>query len=50
MVVAHVLSPIPSELIIPLAGFLRTQGRLSWVGVVIAIKKILHSPGASRHP
>ena len=36
MLLENVFPPIPSELIIPLAGFLSTQGQLSIVGLVIA--------------
>jgi len=36
MFLENVFPPIPSELIMPLAGFSSTQGRLSLVGVVIA--------------
>ena len=36
MFVENVFPPIPSELIMPLAGFLTTQSQLSFVGVVIA--------------
>lgn len=36
MVVENVFPPIPSELIMPLAGFLTSQGKLSFFGVVIA--------------
>lgn len=36
MVVENVFPPIPSELIMPLAGFLTAQGQLSFPGVVIA--------------
>lgn len=36
MFVENVFPPIPSELIIPLAGFLVTKGELAFVGVVIA--------------
>jgi membrane protein DedA with SNARE-associated domain len=36
MVVENVFPPIPSELIMPLAGFMTTQGQLSFVGVVLA--------------
>ena len=31
-----VFPPVPSELILPLAGFLAASGRLSWAGVVAA--------------
>jgi membrane protein DedA with SNARE-associated domain len=34
--IENVFPPIPFELIMPLAGFLTTRGRLSFVGVVIA--------------
>jgi membrane protein DedA with SNARE-associated domain len=36
MLLENVFPPIPSELIIPLAGFVSTQGRLSLVGVILA--------------
>ena len=36
MVVENVLPPIPSEVIMPLAGFMATQGRLSLLGVILA--------------
>src|SRR5687767_13555674 len=36
MLLENVFPPIPSELIMPLAGFISTQGQLSFVGVVIA--------------
>jgi membrane protein DedA with SNARE-associated domain len=36
MFLENVFPPIPSEIIMPLAGFTATQGRLSFVGVVIA--------------
>ena len=36
MFLENVFPPIPSELIIPLAGFLASKGELSFVGVVIA--------------
>jgi len=36
MLLENVFPPIPSELIMPLAGFLSTQGQLSIVGLVIA--------------
>lgn len=36
MVLENVFPPIPSELIIPLSGFVSTQGRLSIAGVIIA--------------
>src|SRR5688572_25548993 len=36
MLLENVFPPIPSELIIPLSGFVSTQGRLSIVGVIIA--------------
>ena len=36
MIVENVFPPIPSELIMPLAGFLTVQGELSFPGVVIA--------------
>ena len=36
MFLENVFPPIPSELIMPLAGFTATQGRLSLVGVIIA--------------
>ncbi len=36
MLLENVFPPIPSELIIPLAGFFSTQGELSFVGVVLA--------------
>jgi membrane protein DedA with SNARE-associated domain len=36
MLLENVFPPIPSELIMPLAGFISTQGQLSFVGLVIA--------------
>ena len=36
MFLENVLPPIPSELIMPLAGFLAGQGKLSLVGVIVA--------------
>jgi membrane protein DedA with SNARE-associated domain len=36
MLLENVFPPIPSELIVPLAGFLSTQGNLSLVGVILA--------------
>lgn len=36
MFLENVFPPIPSEFIMPLAGFMVTQGRLSFVGVVAA--------------
>jgi len=36
MFLENVFPPIPSELIMPLAGFTATQGKLSFPGVVIA--------------
>ena len=36
MVLENVFPPIPSELIIPLSGFVSTQGQLSIAGVIIA--------------
>jgi len=36
MFLENVFPPIPSELIMPLAGFTSTQGRLSWAGVTLA--------------
>ncbi len=36
MFLENVFPPIPSELIVPLAGFISTQGRLSLTGVVVA--------------
>src|SRR5688500_10733809 len=36
MFLENVLPPIPSEVIMPLAGFLAGQGKLSLVGVVAA--------------
>jgi membrane protein DedA with SNARE-associated domain len=36
MFIENVFPPIPSELIIPLAGFLVTKGELAFIGVVIA--------------
>jgi membrane protein DedA with SNARE-associated domain len=35
-IVENVLPPIPSEVIMPLAGFMAAQGRLSWLGVILA--------------
>ncbi len=36
MFVENVFPPIPSELIIPLAGFMVSKGHLTFIGVVIA--------------
>ena len=36
MILENVFPPIPSELIIPLSGFVSTQGKLSIAGVIIA--------------
>lgn len=36
MFLENVFPPIPSELIMPLAGFTATQGKLSLVGVIVA--------------
>lgn len=36
MFVENVFPPIPSELIMPLAGYMVTQGRLSFLGIVVA--------------
>ena len=36
MLLENVFPPIPSELIIPLAGFVSTQGKLSLLGVILA--------------
>jgi membrane protein DedA with SNARE-associated domain len=36
MFLENVFPPIPSELIMPLAGFISTQGKLSLAGVIIA--------------
>jgi membrane protein DedA with SNARE-associated domain len=36
MVLENIFPPIPSEVIVPLAGFLVAQGKLSLIGVVIA--------------
>jgi len=36
MFLENVFPPIPSELIMPLAGYIVTQGKLSFVGVVLA--------------
>jgi membrane protein DedA with SNARE-associated domain len=36
MFLENVFPPIPSELIMPLAGFTSTQGKLSFVGVIVA--------------
>jgi membrane protein DedA with SNARE-associated domain len=36
MFLENVFPPIPSEVIMPLAGFMVTQGRLSFTGIVIA--------------
>lgn len=36
MFVENVFPPIPSELIMPLAGYMATQGTLAFIGVVIA--------------
>lgn len=36
MFVENVFPPIPSELIMPLAGFFSTQGQLSMLGVILA--------------
>lgn len=36
MFIENVFPPIPSELIMPLAGYVTTQGKLSFVGVIVA--------------
>jgi membrane protein DedA with SNARE-associated domain len=36
MFLENVFPPIPSELIVPLAGFVSTQGRLSLAGLIVA--------------
>jgi hypothetical protein len=36
MVLENVFPPIPSEVIMPLAGFIATQDRLSLLGVIVA--------------
>ncbi|MBC8076858.1 MAG: DedA family protein [Chloroflexales bacterium] len=36
MFLENIIPPIPSELIMPLAGFLSAEGRLSFAGVVVA--------------
>jgi membrane protein DedA with SNARE-associated domain len=36
MVVENVCPPIPSEVIMPLAGFMATQGHLALLGVILA--------------
>ena len=36
MLLENILPPIPSEIIMPLAGFTVTQGKLNFVGVVVA--------------
>jgi membrane protein DedA with SNARE-associated domain len=36
LVVQNVFPPIPSELIVPLAGYMVTRGQLTFVGVVLA--------------
>jgi membrane protein DedA with SNARE-associated domain len=36
MVIENVFPPIPSEVIMPLAGFMATQDRLSLLGVIVA--------------
>ncbi|MEO7718551.1 MAG: DedA family protein [Capsulimonas sp.] len=36
MILENVFPPLPSELIMPLAGFVSTQGKLSFAGVAIA--------------
>jgi len=36
MFVENVFPPIPSELIMPLAGYIVTRGQLTFVGVVLA--------------
>jgi len=36
MIIENVFPPIPSEIIMPLAGFLSTQGEFSFLGVAIA--------------
>src|SRR5687767_4658381 len=36
MFLENVFPPIPSEVIMPMAGFTATQGKLSFIGVVIA--------------
>jgi membrane protein DedA with SNARE-associated domain len=36
MIIENVFPPIPSEVIMPLAGFMATQGRLALLGVIVA--------------
>ena len=36
MLVENVFPPIPSELIMPLAGFVSTRGEMSFVGIILA--------------
>lgn len=36
MFLENVFPPIPSELIMPLAGFTSTQGKLSFIGVIVS--------------
>ena len=36
MFVENVFPPIPSEIIMPLAGFMVTQGKLSFTGIIVA--------------
>jgi membrane protein DedA with SNARE-associated domain len=36
MIIENVFPPIPSEVIMPLAGFMATQGRLAMLGVILA--------------
>lgn len=36
MVIENVFPPIPSEVIMPLAGFMDTQDCLAWLGVILA--------------
>ena len=36
MALEAIIAPIPSELIVPFAGFLISDGRFSWFGVLVA--------------
>lgn len=36
MVIENLFPPIPSELVLPFAGFLASEGRLSFVGVIVS--------------
>src|SRR3989338_8355435 len=36
MMLESMIAPVPSEAVMPFAGFLISEGRMSWVGVVVA--------------